>query len=95
MSNFLKQGKRKSRLKKNKYHEKEFYKLIGKLSELAKELYNKNPDIDFNNKEKVQKEAQKITLRKLDNMETIILINNLRNLKQNEIQRTENNNRKN
>lgn len=91
MSNFASKGKRQDKLKKVKYHEKEFYKLIGMLSDLAKELYNKDPDIDFNNKEKVKKEAQKITLRELDGMETIILINNLRNLKQDEVQRTEDN----
>jgi|AntRauTorckE6833_2_1112554.scaffolds.fasta_scaffold05658_14 hypothetical protein len=94
MSNFLKKGKRKDLHKKVKYHEKEFFKLIGLLSDLAKELYNKNPDIDINDKELLKKEAQKITLRELDGMEVIILINNLRNLKEDEIQRTEDNNKK-
>ena len=95
MSNFLKQGKRKDTLKKVKHHEKHFFKLIGQLKELAEEINFKFPDVDINSKEDVQLKAKSIIKRDLDGMETIILINNLRNIKEDEVQRSENNTKEN
>ena len=89
MSNFIRKGKRQHQNKTVKKHKKEMFRMIGQLKELAEYIYDTNPDINFNSKEAIRKEAEKITKRELDGLEVIILMNNLRNLK---YEQTNNNN---
>lgn len=94
MSSFLKKGKREDLHKKVNKHKKEVFKMLHNLRELATLINIKNPDIDFNNKKIVKKAAEEITERELDNLEVIILINNIRNLRIDETTRKAKNNNK-
>jgi hypothetical protein len=50
------------------------------------------PDIDINSKKAIANKAEEVTGRKLDSLEVIILINNIRNLRVDEQKERNNDN---
>lgn len=92
MSNFLKQGSRKNKIAKAKKHKKEFYILLGKIQELAEDIYETYPDIDEKNKESLGIIAEKFTGRELDNLELLLLTSKLINIKTRENEKENNDN---
>lgn len=81
MSNFLSKGNRKNRIEKAKKHKKQFYYLLGRIQELAEDIYEMYPEIDEKNKEELNIIAEKFTNRKLDNLELLLLTSKIINLK--------------
>jgi len=92
MSSFSNKGKRQDVNNKVTKHKKGFYKLIGQLKVLAEQIHDTWPDIDINSKETVNTKAEEVTGRKLDSLEVIILINNIRNLRVDEQKERDNDN---
>jgi hypothetical protein len=92
MSSFSNKGKREDVTKKVHKHKKEFYKLIGQLKLLAEQMHEAFPDIDINSKKAIANKAEEVTGRKLDSLEVIILINNIRNLRVDEQKERDNDN---
>ena len=92
MSSFSKKGKREDVTKKVNKHKKGFYKLIGQLKVLAEQMHEAFPDIDINSKKAIANKAEEVTGRKLDSLEVIILINNIRNLRVDEQKERDNDN---
>jgi len=77
MSNFLKQGKRKSedyKRRNAKVHTKEFYKILDKISTIVPELLKE--DIEYT-EENINEYASKYFGRDIDNMEKLLLLGNL------------------
>jgi len=92
MSSFSNKGKREDVTKKVHKHKKGFYKLIGQLKVLAEQMHEAFPDIDINSKKAIANKAEEVTGRKLDSLEVIILINNIRNLRVDEQKERDNDN---
>lgn len=90
MSSFMNQGLRKTKLienKKIKAHTKAFYKILGEMDAVAKQL---NPDLEYN-EDNINEYANPIYGRDLDAMEKMLVLGKLHHAKQPVESETENN----
>lgn len=78
---FMKKGFREHKLferKKVKNHTKEFYKILGRVKNIAVELREEHPELEFT-EENIQEYASPKLGRELDSMEQFLLLGNLYN----------------
>lgn len=82
MSNFAKQGLRQNRLqqnKKTKQHIKSFYKILGDMDVVAKQL---DPTLEYT-EENINEYVNPIYGRDLDNMEKFLVLGKVHQAKEN------------